>query len=351
MESIRLSATDTSITPASIRRAFLLLGVITGMLLGWPLLSGDSQGQVNLLAVLVLLALLPLVTLLFSLGALMRRKDHGMRLLWQWLPLPASWRQRLRALRVGGDSFWWLFYAGQWLAVGFSLGNLTAFGLLLLFTDLHFIWRSTLLQTGDLLPWLRAIASPWRWWDAAQPSLEWLAQSRDDRLGGGNRGLDDWWRFLLAAQLCYALLPRLALAAWASRHLERRRTRSAATPARPQSGPADPLPPLLQSPPADAEWLDAAWLPPAIAGQLPQAATPLEREPPADRPLVIVVRAWEPPLAELGDRLRGRHGLLLPLDWAQDHLREPRPTQLDEWRRFAATLDGWGILQWSPPDD
>ena len=351
MEHTPLPATDRPIAPAPIRRAFLLLGLIAGMLLGWPLLSGDSQGQVNLLAVLMLLALLPLVTLLFTLGALLRRKDHGMRLLWQWLPLPASWQQRLRALRVGGDSFWWLFYAGQWLAVGFSLGNLAAFGLLLLFTDLHFIWRSTLLQSGDLLPWLQAIASPWRWWDAAQPSLEWLTQSRDDRLDGGNRGLGDWWRFLIAAQLCYALLPRLALAAWASRHLERRQTRSAAGPDRPQTGLAEPLPPLVHQPPAGAEWLDAAWLPPAIAGQLPQAPEALGQALPDDRPLIIVVRAWEPPLAELGDRLRGHNGLLLPLDWAQDRLRAPRPTQLDEWRRFAATLDGWGVLQWRTGDD
>ena len=341
----------STVSPASIRLAFVLLGLALGLMLGWPLLSGDEQGQVNLLAVLMLLALLPLLTLLLTLSALLRRRDHGMRLLWQGLPLPGSWKRALRGWRTSGEGFWWLFYAGQWLAVGFSLGSLAAFGLLLLFTDLHFVWRSTLLRAEDLLPWLQAIALPWRFWDSAQPTMEWLTLSRDSRLVEAARGLDDWWRYLLAAQFCYALLPRLLLATWASRHLQRKRREASLQPAPAGSRPSPELPPLEQSLPADAEWLDAAWLPPAIAGCLPQPPRPLDRDFAADRPLVVVVRAWEPPLAELGDRLQGLRGLLLPLDWEQETLRPPRPEHLDEWRRFAATLDGWGVLDWRPDDD
>ncbi len=348
----------SSVSPASIRWIFLFLGLLIGGLLGWPLLSGNERGQVNLLAVLMLLALLPLLTLLLSLAALLRRRDTGIRLLWQALPLPARWKQQLHRLRVSGESFWWLFYAGQWMGVGFSLGNLGAFGLLLLFTDLHFVWRSTLLNAEQVRPWLEILASPWRFWEAAQPSLQQLQASRNERIGSGLSvtGLGDWWRFLLAAQLCYALLPRLAMAFWASRHLQLKRRHGTATQTSSRDEANSDLPQPVRTLPDDAVWFDAAWLPPAIASRLPQSPCAIDQQDlPTDRPLIVVVRAWEPPLGELADRLEGHRGLLLPLDWEGGELRPPRPAHLDEWRRFAASLDGssnsWGVLQWSPKDD
>ncbi len=347
-ETTPLPNRPSSVSPATIRWIFLLLGLLAGLLLGWPLLAGDTRGQVNLLAVLMLLALLPLLTLLLSLGALLRRKDAAMRLLWQHLPLlPDEWKQRLRQWRIRGDSFWWLFYAGQWLAVGFSLGNLAAFTLLLLFTDLHFVWRSTLLQAADLQPWLEILARPWYFWETAQPTLEWLQQSRGNRLGEA-RALNDWWRFLLAAQLCYALLPRLLLAAWASRHLQRNLHRAKAVRTEAAAHPTPDLPGMVDQAPPGALWIDAAWLPAERAASLPTTPQPEPQDLPNDRPLVVIVRAWEPPLAELGDHLRDRHGLLLPLDWNEAGLRPPRAEHLDEWRRFAGTLGDWRVLRWSP---
>ncbi len=339
-------------SPASVLRIFLVIGLVAGFLLGWPLLKGDDQGQVNILAALALLALLPLLTLLFSLFALLRHKDRGMAALWRALPfLPATWKRQLRRWRVAGEAFWWLFYGGQWLAVGFSAGNLLALGLLLLFTDLHFVWRSTLLDAGDLEPVLRFIATPWSFWDAAQPSLELLARSRDSRIGDTAvpLPLGSWWPFLLAAQLCYALIPRLLLAFWASRYLERRLQDGDRPPGFTQAKDSPQLPHTVEDWPAESQWLDAAWLPAAIAERLPQTPLPMD-EPPSDgQQLVVVVRAWEPPMGELADRLRSRQGLLLPLDWEGERLRPLRAQHLDEWRRFAAELGPWRVLRWEPP--
>ena len=56
-----------------------------------------------------------------------------------------------------------------------------------------------------------------------------------------------------------------------------------------------------------------------------------------------------PGLAELADRLNDLDSnadkLILPLDWSDTGVRQPSPAHLDEWRRFAATLADWQVLQ------
>ena len=80
-----------------------------------------------------------------------------------------------------------------------------------------------------------------------------------------------------------------------------------------------------------------------------QAAMP----PPVDHSLVVVVKSWEPPLAELADRLAELDSkadkLILPLDCSDTGLRQPSDDHLEEWRRFAATLGGWRVLQLETP--
>jgi hypothetical protein len=79
---------------------------------------------------------------------------------------------------------------------------------------------------------------------------------------------------------------------------------------------------------------------------------PLRDQPamhsPDDRALVVVVKSWEPPLAELADCLNdfdsNSDKLILPLDWSDTGVRQPSLAHLDEWRRFAATLAGWQVL-------
>ncbi len=349
-DTISLTHHSSHPSPGTLRWGFLTLGLVLGALLAWPLLSGDAQGQVNLLVALALLAVLPLLMLVFTLFALLRRRERWMSRIGSRLPLlPASWRRQLRQWRITGGGFWWLFYAGQWMALGFSLGALSAYGLLLLFTDLHFVWRSTLLSATDLAPLLKMMALPWRFWEAAQPSLELLLQTRASRLQtpDASAPLERWWRFLLAAQICYALIPRLLLAAWAGRHLQRHNRATATTDEPPATEDPNRLAETTRDWPADARWIDSAFLPGEIAALLPQTPQPLTRTLP-DGGLVVTVRSWEPPLGELADRLQGHRGLILPLDWEGSELRPLRPEHRDEWRRFAATLPGWRILLWGP---
>ena len=69
--------------------------------------------------------------------------------------------------------------------------------------------------------------------------------------------------------------------------------------------------------------------------------------------VVVLVKSWEPPLAELGDyllalpesRSKGGARYLLPMDWTEQQVVPTRPNHLDEWRRFCSTLPGWQLLQ------
>ena len=70
--------------------------------------------------------------------------------------------------------------------------------------------------------------------------------------------------------------------------------------------------------------------------------------PTSKSPLVIVVRSWEPPLAELADSIREaftaeqrRNLFIAPIDWESnqqqgDHLIQPNVAHTQEWRRFCA---------------
>ncbi len=323
-----------------------LAGMLLGSLASWPLLAGNEQGQVNLLAVLALLVGLPLGTLVVTLVALLRRRSWLPPAWWQHMPLlPRAWKEELRRRRLAGESFWWLLHAGQWLMLGFGMGSLLALLLLLLFTDLHFVWRSTLLQAADLYPLLRWIAWPWWFWEAAQPSLELLQQTRDNRLLQADASVPfgDWWPFLLAAQLTYVVIPRLLLALWSASRLGGQRLRADPRPG--AQPPPSPRASLAVDWPPGAVWVDAAWLPQSIAARLPQAPLPLQEVQGRPGPWVVVVRAWEPPMGELADRLRRVHGQILPLDWGDDGPKPPSAVHLDEWRRFAASLSGWSVLQ------
>src|SRR5690554_4070306 len=186
-------------------------------------LAGDVQGRVNLLYLLVLFAFLPVAALLLSLAFLgLGKRGRGFSGLVLDLPLwPRHWRRSLLAFSVPSARRAWFFYQSQVLALGFGLGGLAAFFVLLLGSDLSFVWRSTLLSADDLFPTLRALALPWAFWPEAQPSLELLRQSQDFRLSTPDfeaGSLGRWWRYVLAAQCTYNLLPRAAMLLAARSH-------------------------------------------------------------------------------------------------------------------------------------
>ena len=199
-----------------------------------------------------------------------------------------------------------------------------------------------------------------------------LNQTQDFRLRGalleGNY-VGQWWQFLLAAQLCYSIVPRALLWLFAndkfnhaaqlqdsgqdpSHHL------TAVTPA-PES---DTLAASVILIPANAVLFVFAHTSYALLSNLENSLRvsassnaptsfdfPLHGiTPPSTPPFVVVVRSWEPPLAELADSILAactaeqRQNLFIaPIDWESnqqqgDHLIQPVVAHTQEWRRFCA---------------
>ena len=350
-----------------------MLGLCLGFLAAYGVLSGDDDGRVNLLFLLLLFAFVPVVSLLLSILLMVKGGGKGLA---GWILDIPLWPRHLilplSRLSLTHGRELWLFYQTQVFAVSFSVGCLLLYMLLLLGSDITFVWRSTLLEPDDLLPALQVIGTPWWFWPEAQASLALIEQTRDFRLDSQSMAqpaVGLWWKYILATQLAYSLLPR-SLMLLVARHKYRVRLQQgnlrSVPDSQPQPGAAvgdkDALAGLTHTvnlPYILLDWADAS---PGCLERIQQrlgdaagvhpigplgdeAATHL----PGDHSLVVVVKSWEPPLAELADRLSeldtNADKLILPLDWSGTGLREPAPAHLDEWRRFAATLTGWQVLQ------
>lgn len=367
-----------SVTP--LRRVGVVLvtaGAVTGFVAVLGLLSGDEQGRVNLLYLLMLFVFLPVLGLLLSLVFLLRSRALGLAGWLLELPVwPAALRQAVLALAPARRRKYWLFYQTQLLVVAFALGGMLAFFLLLLASDISFVWRSTLLDAGNLMPVLDLLAWPWRFWEAAQPREDLLLESQDFRLAAPEHTaalLGQWWRYALAAQCAYNLLPR-ALMLVLARQLSRRagaERPAGAEPGQRLQNPLNVVPmrgrlaPVVDSVRPGYSLLDWAQLSPVVLAAIEKnvgeygqhvVIQPLfelgehQLLGMAGRDLVVGVKAWEPPMGELHDYLLGlpprlrQSGLLLPLDWDDGGLRRPSAASLEEWRRFCGTLPGWAVL-------
>ena len=350
-----------------------LLGLSCGFLAAYGVLAGDGQGRVNLLFLLLLFAFLPVVGLVLSLILLAKGGGKGLA---GWILNIPLWPRRLTLalpqLGIHHSRELWLFYQTQILALSFSVGSLLLYLLLLLGTDITFVWRSTLLTPDDLLPTLQLIAMPWRFWPEAQASLALIEQTQDFRLesqGIAQPAVGLWWQYILAAQLVYNLVPRSLMLLVARHKYLTRLQRGGAQQAEAKRDDASALTsdkfPLanlvftVATPYSLLDWADApAACHEQIQKQLGAAAAthhigPL---PQADESqwmkshrLVVLVKSWEPPLAELADKLNSIDSsvdkLILPLDWNTAGVRQPNPAHLEEWRRFAATLPNWQVLK------
>lgn len=350
-----------------------LLGLCFGFLAAYGVLGGDDEGRVNLLFLLLLFAFLPVAGLLLSIFLLAKGGGKGLA---GWILEIPLWPRRLTlALSrsgLGHGRELWLFYQTQILVVSFSLGCLLLYLLLLLGSDITFVWRSTLLEPDDLLPALRAIGIPWRFWPEAQASLALIEQTRDYRLetqGMSQPVVGLWWKYILATQLVYNLLPR-TLMLLVTRHKYRVRLQQNLVRHAPDSQPqptdaakdGNTLARLTRSIELPYILLDWAGISPLCYERVQQLLGeaseihrfgPLRQHPaihsPDNHTLIVLVKSWEPPLAELADRLRdidsNADKLILPLDCNDTGIRQPTLAHLDEWRRFAATLPNWQVLQ------
>lgn len=281
---------------------------------------------------------------------------------------------------------------GQELGALFTLGAITAFFVVLGFSDFTFVWGSTFNISDEFLSnTIQFMAMPWSGWiPAALPAPEVIEASRYHQavtdLGQADiPSMRRWWPFLITAMAFYALLPRLVL--WGlSCQLYRRQVRQAFVTypgaklvlARMQAPVVRTQASAVANLSADQaaqigldkglvliDW--AAALSGLAASRFDGlAAVPSENIYPAglDSPsvddncrhavekyrpeqLLIAVKSWEPPMLDLADFLQGFANrppctlVLIPLPEKQVNEH-----QLQEWRLFAqeSSVHGLAVL-------
>lgn len=337
------------------------------------LMIGDQLGRVNLLYILLLFVFIPLLTLITALLVAVFKAPLNFASVLLNFPLwPRSWLASQGELKRSKLHRPWLFLQSQKIALVLSLGSLLAFFVLLLISDVVFVWRSTLLNVDHIYPILKTIAQPWYWVELAQPLKEQVASAQDSRLllNVDLLAADIWWRYIFMAQLCYVLIPRLCMYYWGHYQFKKATLRQAQEKINQQSEQGVALTSNHETPlqAIGEDVLDLSqgillqWvgLPIALQQKLfdklgvPQAIYSIEgktdqREIDAvlldRRHKTILVAAWEPPLGELEDFMRQTTGTLLLLDWVGDHFQRVESQHLDEWRRFCCALSNWQLVQ------
>ncbi len=360
--------------------ALAALGFCAGILLGYGVLNGDDEGRVNLLFLLLLFAFVPVVGLVLSLILILKGGGKGLAGLILALPM---WPPHLVRHVPGAGRFregnLWLFYQTQIVSMSFSCGCLLLYLLLLLGSDISFVWRSTLLEPANLLPTLEVLALPWQFWSAAQPSLELIESTRDFRLddrAATQAVVGLWWQYILAAQVTYNLLPRALMLLVARRVYLRRAelaggdSKATVNALNPASNSASTvsaelaaLSTTVTAPYVLLDWADAPAIchqqiqdqlgSPAKIRKLAPSSGSLLEVTDSSQSIVVLVKSWEPPLGELADVLAEiqagiqaqRTAALLPLDWNRTGIFQPTAAHLEEWRRFAATLPDWQVIR------
>ncbi len=372
-------------------------------LLGFLSMAGflfvNPQGVVNVLwffAVFVLAQLLLCLLSLYGLAAVLvggQPVSLGLnpgRLL---LSRSLRWRELLAQFRDVAQLVFLRFSQG--MGLGFVLGCICAFLVVLAFNDISFVWSSTFRVSGDsLLRLAELVAGPWSGWlPAATVDASVIEGSRYRPAAGplGNSQLGarhGWWPFLLLSMVFYTLLPRLLLR-WLSRRLYHRRLQAAflgypgtavvlqrmSRPRVQTQAARDPGRAPAEPPPAPSEgtllisWSDAIAAdevgrfaelrgleaaPRVTAGlSFEQDRAALERAAdPAVSLVLLVVKSWEPPMSDLADfvaeleRVAPCVVFLRPLDG-----RDIPPERLEDWKQFSSELAGAAQLKSLNPVD
>ncbi|MCW8107021.1 DUF2868 domain-containing protein [Alteromonas ponticola] len=370
--------TDSEITSAAqndisqtvrMSPAIVCAGMLLGFLLSFVLLNGDAQGRVNLFYLLLVFLLFPLLGLITSVLSMVSGKGVNLaRIVSKLGFLGVSRSSVLRQLRQRHLDKHWFFLQSQFAMLAYSLAGILTLLILLVATDINFVWRSTILTANDIYPWLKGIASPWWFWESAQPSVELLERTQDSRLtqlyeSPANLAL--WWPFILATQIFYAFLLRGMLLV-VSRSIIKHRLKSDFEQQLKQRIQQNPrrqpehfeLSEVRHQLPSTYAVINWSALPEAIVAQLDEVAGqprlvagPLasekeqtQAEQYAEYKLVLV-KAWEPPLGELHDFLQHGQGFIYPVNYHQHTVRNAEQKHLKEWRRFCSELHNWQLFQ------
>ena len=208
----------------------VVVAALFGLFSGVALLHYNGSEPVNVVYYLAMVVAVPLLTMFLALLSMPRANRQRSTLVHI---SPAYWMERLWALLSGkregvGEiklnplvANWIIIRRSQWIALSFSVGLLVALLGTVVTKDIAFAWSTTLtISPESFRAFLSMIALPWRGWlSDAVPSLELIAQSRYFHLGGhltpsmvANAAmLGAWWKFLAMATLCYAIGLRIVM--------------------------------------------------------------------------------------------------------------------------------------------
>jgi len=233
---------------ALLRIMVAIAGLVSGAALAFSLLTYSGKAAVNVTMYLGVLVFFQILTLLvmfrffffktslgtlrhYSLlyaglsGAMVRIAERTVRT--AMARIEGQNRDDLKATSglmrgmygIYGQVLFWPFFAlVQVFGVMFNVGAIVATLIRIFTSDLAFGWQSTVQMSSQAIHTIvRILAVPWSWLlgTYATPSLEQIEGSRMvlkeglRTLATGN--LVSWWPFMVAAVICYGLLPRVLL--------------------------------------------------------------------------------------------------------------------------------------------
>lgn len=246
-ETSRSAVRKNGVQGARLYHALCLVLLFAGLVAGWGLTSTvlyyDGRQPINIVNAVVVLVLPQILLLLVWMltaipGRLPLFRNIGSALAFL---NPGRLVGHLAGLfakkdNQGLDSLWhpdnaatlapaarWLFsFWSQLFAFSFNIGILLSAFFLVSFSDLAFVWSTTLNISNEAFhQLLTTLSAPWSaFFPDAVPGAELVAKSRYYRMDEGSLAgvaavpqlaieLGQWWPFLIAAVSCYGLLPRL----------------------------------------------------------------------------------------------------------------------------------------------
>ena len=216
-----------------------LLAFVFGFLAASIVLHYNGSEPVNVIYFLFLSFITPLLTMLFSLLAMMKR-DFFLHISFTYIlqKLFAKFSKKsIDEALLDKDVIRWIFIQKmQSSALLFALGMLASLLFSITTQDIAFAWSTTLdISAEQFHTFLAAIALPWSTLlPSAVPSLELIEQSHYFRLGGEiskemlshAATLGSWWQFLAMETLFYAIILRLFLYIFATIWLKKKLQKS-----------------------------------------------------------------------------------------------------------------------------
>lgn len=214
----------------------ILIAFILGLVSGITLLSYSGHEPVNVIYFMAMVIALPLFTMTLTFLSMLK-VSHSQSILVHLSPafwmekilgfLPNNIQENIKTLKINPIlANWLVIKRSQLIALVFSLGLLLALISVVVTKDIAFAWSTTLhVDAEAFYDFLYNIALPWRdIFPSAVPSLELIEQSQYFRLGdklsnemiANASVLGEWWKFLAAATLFYAIILRFGMVLIAS---------------------------------------------------------------------------------------------------------------------------------------